>query len=91
MNPLIEELKISYETVIKNKKIPFITIDSNQKDLVIPLHLKNTDDVTFNISNDAVKELMFTDKYLEFLGTFNGTVSSCSIPYDAIICLIEAD
>jgi stringent starvation protein B len=90
-NPEVEAFRKAYlESTLSGKEV-YLSFDSNDDDLVIPEHLKKTGDVTLNVSKNAIRDIEFTPKYLEFRTCFNQIPEIVSLPYSSIIALIEAD
>lgn len=89
-NKYLELQKIYTDTVSNNKPV-YLMIDTAEPDTIIPVKLKNTGHQTLNVSPKAVLNLSFTNDYLEFTTCFDKVQHNLSIPYQAIIMLIEGE
>lgn len=91
--PLNNYLIDAYMTwIIDNGWTPYIVVDGKHSKLQHLKDFKNENDqITFNISVDAVRDFHLDKDGLSFSGSFNGVVQEIYLPLDSIMFVFASE
>jgi stringent starvation protein B len=73
-----------FEWIKDNAKTPYIVVDADMPDVHVPQEYVNDGRIIFNISPDAVDDLMIDNIALKFYASFSGISRHVSVPIAAI-------
>jgi len=80
-------LRAFYDWIVDSQCTPVLVADPRHPRCKIPFDLEQDNEVVFNISPTAIRDLDITNEYVQFRASFNGIVHLTMIPVDAIIAL----
>ena len=72
-----------YEWCIDNDLTPFVFVKVNSE-MDIPAEYVTNGEIVFNISSDAVRDLLIDNKLICFIARFNGIPRKLLIPIDSV-------
>ena len=72
-----------YEWCIDNDLTPFVFVKVNSE-MDIPAEYVTNGEIVFNISSDAVRDLLIDNKLICFIARFNGIPRKLLIPVDSV-------
>src|SRR5436190_739769 len=76
-----------YDWIVDSQCTPFIVINANFPRSKIPQEFVEDDQITLNISHDAVRELKIDNDFLNFRASFSGVVHIISAPIKAVVAI----
>ena len=77
-------IRATYEWIVDNQCTPFIVVDTDVPDVVVPVQYIKDGQIILNISQAAAKDLRISNDVIEFLGRFGGVSFAVSVPIIAI-------
>lgn len=80
-------IRAFYEWIIDSNCTPILVIDACHPQCKIPRDYVEDDEIIFNISASAVRDLKITNDIIEFKAAFSGVIHIISVPIKAILAL----
>lgn len=80
-------LRAFYQWIVDSACTPILVIDANNPRCKIPKNFIEGDEIVFNISNDAVRDLKISNEMIEFKASFSGIIHIISAPIKAILAV----
>ncbi len=80
-------IRAIYEWIVDNDMTPYILVDAERDDLVIPRQYVQDGRIVLNLRPDAVINLLMGNEELSFQARFGGTPMQVSIPIDAVLAI----
>lgn len=80
-------LRALYDWIVDNSCTPYIIVDINVRDVVVPDNYDENGKIVLNIAETAVRDFQMTDSFLEFFARFDGVERQLYIPMDAILAI----
>lgn len=80
-------LRAFYQWIVDSACTPILVLDANNPRSKIPKSFIEGDEIVFNISADAVRDLKMTNEAIEFKASFSGVIHIISAPIKAILAI----
>ena len=80
-------LNAAYSWVADNDMTPYLLVDAEQKDVVIPTEFVKDGQIVLNISMSAVRHLMMDKEAVSFEARFSGKPMQVYVPIRAALAL----
>lgn len=80
-------LRAIYEWVVDNNMTPYILVDAERDDLVIPRQYVQEGRIVLNLRPEAVVNLLMGNDELSFQARFGGTPMQVRIPVNAVLAI----
>lgn len=76
-----------YDWILDNETTPYILVDANIDQVVIPPGIANDGKVVLNLSPQAVEQLEMTNQHLSFTARFNGVAEDVYCPMLSLLAI----
>lgn len=76
-----------YDWILDNQCTPYIVVDAEQENVVVPLDCVEEGRIVLNVSPMAVKYLQLGNDCVEFEARFSGKVYTIYVPIDAVMAI----
>ena len=76
-----------YDWILDNKTTPYILVDANIDQVMIPPGIANDGKVVLNLSPQAVEQLEMTNQHLSFTARFNGVTEDIYCPMLSLLAI----
>ncbi len=80
-------IRAIYEWIVDNEMTPYILVDAERDELVIPRQYVQDGRIVLNLRPEAVVNLLMGNEELSFQARFGGTPMQISIPVDAVLAI----
>ncbi len=80
-------IRAMHEWIIASDLTPYVLVDANYKDVVIPLEYVEEGKILLNISPGATQHLNLGDDFIIFSARFSGKAMEVSFPVDAALAV----
>ncbi len=80
-------LRAIYEWLIANDKTPYLLVNANYDDVIVPLEYVNDGKIILNIGLNASRHLELGDESVSFEARFSGKPMSVYVPMPAVLAL----
>lgn len=80
-------LRALYEWISDNGLTPYIVVDAQARDVVVPTGIAQDGKVTLNISASAVAGLDLGNEHIQFHARFSGTSQEVWVPVGAVVAI----
>lgn len=80
-------LRALHEWICDNNKTPYIVIDAENPESIVPKDLAKNGTIVFNITAQAVGQLLMDNDHVEFDASFGGVVQHIYAPIEAILAI----
>lgn len=80
-------LRAFYQWIVDSACTPILVLDANNPRCKVPKNFIEGDEIVFNISADAVRDLKMTNEGIEFKASFSGVIHIISAPIKAILAI----
>ena len=80
-------IRAIYEWILDNGLTPYISVNTQSRSLVLPQQRLQNDNVVINISPQASKNLLITNKAIEFRARFGEKTCDVYLPMPAIMAI----
>ena len=80
-------LRAFYQWIVDSNCNPILVIDANNPRSKIPKDFVEGDEIVFNISPTAVRDLKMLNDVIEFKASFSGVIHIISAPIKAILAV----
>nr|VFJ66731.1 MAG: stringent starvation protein B [Candidatus Kentron sp. FM]VFJ70979.1 MAG: stringent starvation protein B [Candidatus Kentron sp. FM]VFK08499.1 MAG: stringent starvation protein B [Candidatus Kentron sp. FM] len=80
-------IRAIHEWILDNNLTPYILVNTKVAGLLLPGQYIDGDEITFNISSSATKDLYLGNEEVEFSARFRGTPTFVRVPTKAILAV----
>ena len=80
-------IRAIYEWIVDNQMTPYILVDAEREDLVIPRQYVQDGRIVLNLRPEAVVNLLLGNDEISFQARFGGTPMQLRIPVDAVLAI----
>ncbi len=80
-------IRAIYEWIVDNDLTPYILVDADRDDLVIPRQYVQDGRIVLNLRPEAVVNLLMGNEELSFQARFSGAPMQVSIPINAVLAI----
>lgn len=80
-------IRAFYEWIIDSACTPYILVNAAVPYCKVPQEFVENNEITLNISPDAIRDLKVTKDLLEFRASFSGVVHIISVPIKAVLAI----
>jgi stringent starvation protein B len=80
-------LRAFYQWIVDSKCNPILVLDANHPRCKIPKDFVEGDEIVFNISPTAVRDLKMANDVVEFKASFSGVIHIISAPVKAVLAV----
>lgn len=80
-------MRALYEWINDQYLTPYIVVDAQSADVVVPVDLVQNGSIVFNISEEAVGRLKISNEAIEFDASFSGVVRHIYAPISAVMAI----
>lgn len=80
-------IRAFYEWIIDNGCTPHIVINTTVPHCIVPNEFIKNDEIVFNVSPNAIRDLKLGNELVEFRASFSGIVRIISAPVKAILAI----
>jgi stringent starvation protein B len=80
-------LRAFHQWIVDSQCTPILVIDANNPFSKIPKEYIESNEIVFNISEGAIRDLKITNQLIEFKASFSGVVHLISAPIKAILAV----
>ncbi|MFT7651676.1 MAG: stringent starvation protein B [Candidatus Azotimanducaceae bacterium] len=77
-------LRAIYEWIQDSGEIPYLLVDANVPDVVVPIEHVEDGQIVLNIGGNAVRDLALGDEFVMFSSRFDGRAMELSLPIASI-------
>ncbi len=78
-------MRALYEWIVDNDCTPYVLVDANLPDVVVPEQYVKDGQIVLNISPTAVMDLNISNDAMAFNGRFGGVATDVFVPVNAVI------
>lgn len=80
-------IRAFFEWIVDNAFTPILSIDPRHPRCRVPADFLNNEEISFNISSEAVRDLKLGNERIEFSASFSGVVHLINIPVKAVLAI----
>jgi len=80
-------LRAFHQWIVDSQCTPILVIDANNPFSKIPKEYVESNEIVFNISEGAIRDLKITNQLIEFKASFSGVVHLISAPIKAVLAV----
>ncbi|VAW96757.1 Stringent starvation protein B [hydrothermal vent metagenome] len=80
-------IRAMHEWILDSDLTPYVLVDANYKDVVIPLEYVEDGKILLNISSGATQNLNLGNEFVIFSARFSGKSMEVSFPVDAALAV----
>jgi stringent starvation protein B len=80
-------IRALFEWIVDNGCTPYVIVNADAEHVEVPRQYVEDSRIIFNISNEAVRDLLITNEHLEFNARFNGVSTEVYAPIAAILAI----
>lgn len=80
-------IRAFYEWIVDNGCTPHVVINTKVRGCIVPKEFIKNDEIVFNISNHAIRDLKLGNELVEFRASFSGIVRIISAPVKAVLAI----
>lgn len=80
-------LRALFEWILDNHQTPYIVVDAEDKEAVVPENLAQNGTIVFNISPDAIGRLNIKNDAVTFDASFSGVIRHITAPIHAVMAI----
>lgn len=80
-------IRAFYEWIVDSGLTPFVVIDVTKPFVEVPSGYAEDDKIVLNVSEEAVKNLILGDQYIEFEASFSGQPLQITAPVVAVMAI----
>lgn len=80
-------IRAFYDWILDCNHTPLLVLDTKNSGLNVPEQLTDTDEIVFNVSPQAIRDLRLGNKLIEFKASFSGIVQHITAPIQAVLAL----
>jgi stringent starvation protein B len=80
-------LRAFYQWIVDSACTPILVIDASYPRCKLPQEYLSNDEVVFNVSPTAIRDLKITNDSVEFKASFSSVVHIISVPVKAILAI----
>nr|VFK27355.1 MAG: stringent starvation protein B [Candidatus Kentron sp. MB]VFK33593.1 MAG: stringent starvation protein B [Candidatus Kentron sp. MB]VFK76272.1 MAG: stringent starvation protein B [Candidatus Kentron sp. MB] len=80
-------IRAIYDWILDNGFTPYILVDAEADDTLVPNGYAKDGKIIFNISSSATKNLTLSNETVSFVGRFNGVPTSVSVPTSTVLAV----
>jgi len=77
-------MRAFYDWIVDSGYTPLVVLNANHPKCRIPLEYAGTEEIVFNISPSAIRDLKITNIGIEFKASFTGVIHYVSAPIKAV-------
>ncbi len=76
-----------YEWILDNDNTPYILVDTDSDQVLIPNGISSDDKVVLNLAPAAIQDLEMTNEHVSFSARFNGVVEQIYCPIASLLAI----
>jgi stringent starvation protein B len=76
-----------YEWILDNDNTPYILVDTNSDQVLIPPGIANDGKVVLNLAPSAIQNLEMTNSQVSFSARFNGVAEQIFVPLSSLLAI----
>lgn len=80
-------IRAFYEWIVDSECTPFVLINASYPRCKVPLEFVENNEITLNVSPNAIRDLKVTKDLLEFRASFSGVVHIISAPIKSVLAI----
>ncbi len=80
-------IRAIYEWVLDNSFTPYLLVNAEHPNAIVPMEFVNNGSITLNIKPAAVEALCLGNSLIEFNARFNGKATYISVPISAVLAI----
>lgn len=80
-----------YEWLLDNEVTPFILVDADYPQVMIPKGVASNGKVVLNLAPRAIQDLEMTNEYLSFSARFNGVAENIYCPMGSVLAIYSRE
>lgn len=80
-------IRAMHEWILDSDLTPYVLVDANHENVVIPLEYVEDDKILLNISPGATQQLNLGNEFIIFSARFSGKAMEVSFPVDAALAV----
>ena len=80
-------IRALYDWIVENNFSPYVLVNAKQNGVQVPQEHIVNDKIIFNVSPQAVKDLLLGNEVVEFNGRFGGKPRHVSVPVRAVLAI----
>jgi len=80
-------IRAMHEWIIDSELTPYVLVDANHTDVVIPTEFVEDSKILLNVSPGATQNLNLGNEFILFSARFNGVSMEVSFPIDAVMAI----
>ena len=80
-------LRAFYQWIVDSACTPILVLDAHHPRCQIPQDYAEGDEIVFNISATAIRDLKITNDFVEFKAAFSGVIHLISAPIKAVLAI----
>ncbi len=84
-------IRALYEWILDNEGIPHLLVDAETDAAWIPQEFVEDGKIIFDVSPEAVKDLMISNELIEFRGRFGHNIQQVSFPSDNVLAIYNEE
>lgn len=84
-------IRALYEWLVDNSQTPFILVDAEKPNVVVPEHFVEEGRIVLNLSPGAVRDLELGNDWIRFNARFSGEATDVFFPPDAVLGLYSRE
>ena len=78
-------LRAIYDWIVDNDATPFLVVDAQVADVLVPREHVKDGEITLNIAPQAVAQLQMNNHAVDFSARFNGRSQAIHVPMEAVL------
>jgi stringent starvation protein B len=78
-------MRALYEWIVDNDCTPYILVDAEGSDVMVPVQYVKDGQIVLNISPGAVLDLHISNESVDFNGRFGGVATDINVPVKAVV------
>ncbi|MEM8562287.1 MAG: ClpXP protease specificity-enhancing factor [Pseudomonadota bacterium] len=78
-------MRALYEWIVDNDCTPYVLVDADVNDVLVPQQFVKDGQIVLNISPGAVMDLNITNDAMAFNGRFGGVATDIYVPINAVV------
>ncbi len=76
-----------YEWILDNDTTPYILVDTNSDEVLVPPGITNDGKVVLNLAPAAIENLEMTNEHVSFSARFNGVAENIYCPITSLLAI----
>ena len=76
-----------YEWILDNDTTPYILVDTNSDEVLVPPGIANDGKVVLNLAPAAIENLEMTNEHVSFSARFNGVAENIYCPITSLLAI----